>query len=58
MNMEQDGHTALHFAVEQGHEAVIQMLVAAGSRHDLSRQRLVRAACKGFAMREGDGFPP
>jgi uncharacterized protein len=62
VNLEQDGYTALHFAVEQGHESVIQMLVGAGARHDPSRLRLthllVRAACRGFAVREGDGFPP
>ncbi|MBN9521251.1 ankyrin repeat domain-containing protein [bacterium] len=62
VNLEQDGYTALHRAVEHDREAVVRVLAAAGARHDPERLRLthllVRAACKGFAMRDGDGFPP
>lgn len=61
VNLERDGETALHFAVRGGHQAVVKLLIAAGARHDPKRLRLtyqlVRASCKGFQMREGEGFP-
>src|SRR5262245_29208266 len=61
VNLDRNGVSALHLAVRGGHEPVIRQLVAAGARYDANRLRhtdqLIRAACRGFKTRPGEGYP-
>jgi len=61
VNLDRDGETALHFAVRTGYQPIIKRLVAAGAQHDPKQLRLsdqlIWASCKGFVMRDGEGFP-
>jgi hypothetical protein len=61
VNLERNGQTALYLAVRAGHQPIIKQLVAAGARQDPNQLRLTHlliwASCKGFAMRQGEGFP-
>jgi hypothetical protein len=58
---ERDGMSALYFAVLGGHDGVVELLRVAGAKGDPRRIRLthdlIRAACKGFEMEPGEGFP-
>jgi ankyrin repeat protein len=63
INERQDaGQTALYMAVVRDKETVVAALVAAGAKGDPKQIRLTRdllsAACKGFTIREGEGYPP
>jgi uncharacterized protein len=62
LNYRRKGKSALYFAAVQGHEDVAKLLKAAGAEGhpDAIRQtnNLIRAACKGFEMGPGEGYPP
>ncbi len=55
------GKTALYFAAIKSHNEVVGLLRQAGAEGDPKRIRLthelIRAACKGFEMEMGEGFP-
>jgi uncharacterized protein len=56
------GESALYFAAIAGHDEVSKLLKAAGAEGDPEAIRrtndLIRAACKGFEMGPGEGYPP
>jgi ankyrin repeat protein len=56
-----EGETALYRAVKEGNEEIVNLLVKAGAKGDPRQIRLGfemrRAACRGFALREGEGYP-
>ncbi|HEV3446738.1 MAG TPA: ankyrin repeat domain-containing protein [Gemmataceae bacterium] len=57
-----EGWTALYLAVTGDNKEAVDMLVKAGAKQDATKIRLahelIRAACKGFKLRDGEGFPP
>jgi hypothetical protein len=57
-----EGWTALYLAVVGDNKEAVDMLVKAGAKQDPTKIRLgrelIRAACKGFKLRDGEGFPP
>jgi len=57
-----EGWTALYLAVVRDNKEAVDMLVKAGAKQDPAKIRLahqlIRAACKGFKLRDGEGFPP
>jgi ankyrin repeat protein len=57
-----EGWTALYLAVTGDNKEAVDMLVKAGAKQDPTKirlaQELIRAACKGFKLRDGEGFPP
>jgi hypothetical protein len=57
-----EGCTALYLAVTGDNTEAVDMLVSAGAKQDPTKIRLahklIRAACKGFKLRDGEGFPP
>jgi hypothetical protein len=62
LDAERKGKTPLYHAVVLRHTEIVRALKAAGARGDpariLSTRRLACAACKGFEMEPGEGFPP
>jgi hypothetical protein len=61
-NLAERGRTSLYMAVIYRQEAVVKLLVKAGAKGDPKQIRLtrelLRAACRGFKMRVGEGYPP
>ena len=61
INPHAEGQTALYMAVMDGKDGVVDLLVKAGARGDPRRIRLGhdlrRAACRGFQLRDGEGYP-
>jgi hypothetical protein len=61
-NLERKGRTALYLAATRGHRDVVKLLVEAGAQGDPRQieltHELIRAACKGFVMGPGEGYPP
>jgi ankyrin repeat protein len=57
-----EGWTALYLAVTGDNKEAVDLLVQAGARQDPTKiqlaHELIRAACKGFKLRDGEGFPP
>ena len=57
-----EGWTALYLAVTGDNKEAEDLLVKAGAKQDPAKIRLahelIRAACKGFKLRDGEGFPP
>jgi hypothetical protein len=57
-----EGCTALYLAVIKENKEAQDLLVKAGARQDPAKIRLarelIRAACKGFKLRDGEGYPP
>jgi hypothetical protein len=57
-----EGWTALYLAVTRDNKEAVDMLVKAGAKQDPTKIRLahelIRAACKGFKLRDGEAFPP
>ncbi len=57
-----EGWTALYLAVTGNNKEAVDILVKAGAKQDPTKIRLahelIRAACKGFKLRDGEGFPP
>jgi hypothetical protein len=57
-----EGWTALYLAVTQEDNDAVDILVKAGAKQDPTKIRLarelIRAACKGFKLRDGEGYPP
>jgi uncharacterized protein len=55
------GETSLYMAVKFQQDAVAEMLVKAGAKGDPKQMRLatelLRAACQGFEIRKGEGYP-
>lgn len=62
LELERKGKTSLYMAVMAGHDAVVDVLVKAGAKGEPHRIRLshdlIRAACRGFKMGKGEGYPP
>lgn len=62
LEIERRGMTALYMAVKAGKDDITVALAAAGAKGDAKALRLtfelIRAACKGFEMKEGEGYPP
>jgi hypothetical protein len=56
------GETALYLAVVRDKEKITDLLVGAGARGNPKEIRLGielrRAACRGFTIKEGEGYPP
>lgn len=56
-----DGETALYRAVVRNKEAIVELLAKAGAKGDPKQIRLGiemrRAACQGFKLKEGQGYP-
>ena len=61
LELDRRGRTSLYLAVTAEKEPVVSLLVKAGAKGDPRQIRLaydlIRAACKGFKMREGEGYP-
>jgi ankyrin repeat protein len=61
INPRHDGETALYRAVVTNQEAIVDLLVKAGANGNPKQIRLGidmrRAACRGFALKEGQGYP-
>jgi ankyrin repeat protein len=59
---QRNGKSALYLAAIAGHDEVSKLLKAAGAEGDPEAIRrtndLIRAACKGFEMGAGEGYPP
>jgi ankyrin repeat protein len=57
-----EGWTALYLAVIGDNKEAVDLLVKAGAKQDPTKIRLahelIRAACKGFKLRDGEGYPP
>jgi ankyrin repeat protein len=55
------GQTNLYMAVIREKDGIVKLLVAAGAKGDAKQIRLTRellaAACRGFEIREGEGYP-
>ncbi len=62
LNYQCRGKSALYMAVTQGHDELAKLLKAAGADGDPDEiqktNNLIRAACKGFELRIGEGYPP
>lgn len=62
VNRSRDGKTPLYFAAIECHDEVVELLRKAGAEGDsekmLLTEELIRAACKGFEMGSGEGYPP
>lgn len=60
-NLKRRERNALYFAVASDHKSIVQMLKNAGAEGDPKLMRLtsllLRAACRGFAMEPGEGYP-
>lgn len=61
LELERRGKTSLYFAVTRGRESVVKLLVKAGAKGDVKELQLtydlLRAACRGFKMQRGEGYP-
>lgn len=61
LNLDRKGRTSLYLAVMAEKETVVKLLVKAAAQGDPKQIRLsydlIRAACRGFKMREGEGYP-
>jgi ankyrin repeat protein len=57
-----EGWTALYLAVTEDNQEAVDLLVKAGAKQNPAKIRLahelIRAACKGYKLRDGEGFPP
>lgn len=56
-----DGRTSLWMGANSGSDKVVQLLLEAGAKGDPRRMRLtmdlIRAACRGFRLHDGEGYP-
>jgi ankyrin repeat protein len=61
LDLERRGKTSLYFAVMKERKSVVALLVKAGAKGDPEKIRLtydlLRAACRGFKMNDGEGYP-
>jgi ankyrin repeat protein len=62
VNSWHDGETPLYRAVKANKAAIVEALVKAGAREKPEQIRqgieMRRAACRGFKLKEGQGYPP
>jgi ankyrin repeat protein len=60
-DLERHGKTSLYLAVIKDRESVVTLLVKAGAKGDPKKIRLtydlLRAACRGFKINSGEGYP-
>jgi hypothetical protein len=61
LELERHGKTSLYFAVMKGRESIVALLVKGGAKGDPKKIRLtydlIRAACGGFRINKGEGYP-
>jgi len=61
LNLERNGRTSLYYAARANHAAVVDLLVNAGAKGDAAKIRLAEelivAACRGFELKNGEGYP-
>lgn len=61
LELERHGKTSLYFAVLKDRVAIVELLRDAGAKGDPKQirltQDLIRAACRGFKMNRGEGYP-
>lgn len=61
LNLTREGETSLYMAVTAEKDAMVNLLVKAGAKGDPKQIRLTRelfaAACRGFKIRPGEGYP-
>lgn len=62
VNHQRNGKSPLYIAAIRGHDEIAKLLKAAGAEGDPRAIRrtndLIRAACKGFVIGRGEGYPP